>query len=271
MSEAGKSPTAVKKNSRQIALPSEHGAWGFLLEPLVVSLAIGYSTAGLFLAIMTIGSFLARQPLKVLIIDRLGQKNNERAAAAFKFLVIFGSIAAAGLAASVYLAGIGPLAPFAVILPLAAVQIYFDGSRKSRGLLPELMGAISISSSAAAILLAGGSTHIEAAAIWMIMIARLIPSIIYVRNRLRLEKGKHHSMTITIAVHAAAIITVSVFAYNGLASLLVVGVMCFLLYRAAIGLSPYRRKMKAMQIGVREVIYGVMTVAAIVIGHYTGY
>jgi hypothetical protein len=29
--------------------------------------------------------------------------------------------------------------------------------------------------------------------------------------------------------------------------------------------------MKAMQIGVREVIYGLITVAAIVIGHYTGY
>ena len=38
--------------------------------------------------------------------------------------------------------------------------------------------------------------------------------------------------------------------------------------RELLGFSPYRKKLKAMQIGIREVIYGLLTVLSIVIGYY---
>jgi hypothetical protein len=41
-----------------------------------------------------------------------------------------------------------------------------------------------------------------------------------------------------------------------------------LLGRAVIGLSPYRSKIKAMRIGVWEVIYGTLTALSVVIGYY---
>jgi len=262
--------SAIEIKPRRIALPSEHGSWGFLSEPIVAALAIGFSVPGLMIAIMTIGAFLARQPLRTLIIDRLGRKNNDLARVAIRFLVIFGLIALIGFAAAIFLVGAWPLAPFAVIMPLAAVQIYFDGSRKSRGLLPELLGAVSISSAAPAIMLAGGSTVFAAVSLWLIMIARLIPSIIYVRNRLRLEKGKPYSIQATAAVHVAAIITGVIFAYYGGISILVVAAFVILLGRAIAGLLPSRRKLRAMQIGISEITYGAITVLTIIVGHYAG-
>lgn len=261
---------AAKINLKQVSLPTEHGSWGFLFEPIVVALAIGPSLSGLAIAIMTIGAFLSRQPLKVLIIDRLGQKNNARAQAAITFLLMFSALSAVGFALTLYLTGIRPLMPFILVLPFAAVQIYFDGSRKSRGLLPELLGGVSISASSAAILLAGGATLFAAAAIWILMISRLIPSIIYIRNRLRLEKGKDHSLRQPIGVHSIAFIATVILAYYGGVPWLAVAAMALLLFRAVTGLSPTRKKLKAMQIGVLEVIYGAVMVLAVVVGHYVG-
>ncbi len=261
---------AAKINLKQVSLPTEHGSWGFLFEPIVVALAIGPSISGFAIAVMTIGAFLARQPLKVLIIDRLGQRNNARARAAVNFLILFSAISAVGFASTLYLTGIRPLMPFILVLPFAAVQIYFDGSRKSRGLLPELLGGVSISASSAAILLAGGATLFAAGAIWMLMIARLIPSIIYIRNRLRLEKGKDHSLRQPIGFHSTAFIATVILAYYGGVPWLAVGAMALLLFRAVTGLSPTRKKLKAMQIGVLEVIYGAIMVLAVVVGHYVG-
>lgn len=261
---------AAKINLKQVSLPTEHGSWGFLFEPIVVALAIGPSISGLAIAIMTIGAFLSRQPLKVLIIDRLGQKNNARAQAAVTFLLMFSALSAVGFASTLYLTGRRPLMPFILVLPFAAMQIYFDGSRKSRGLLPELLGGVSISASSAAILLAGGATLFAAAALWILMIARLIPSIIYIRNRLRLEKGKDHSLRQPIGVHSIAFIATGILAYYGGVPWLAVAAMALLLFRAVTGLSPTRKKLKAMQIGVLEVIYGAVMVLAVVVGHYVG-
>lgn len=260
----------IKIDRKKIALPSEHGSWGFLFEPIVASLAIGFSLPGAMIAIMTIGGFLARQPLKVLIIDRTGQRNAERARVAAGFIAIFASIALIGFTGAVLTGGLHPFVPFFIVLPLACVQIYFDGSRKSRGLLPEIFGAVTISSSAAAILLAAGFSWPPALALWLVMVSRLIPSIIYVRNRLKLEKGKSFSLTAVVMTNAAAVIAAGVLAYNGLASVLVPPMMILLLVRAVAGLSPNRRKLKAMKIGILEVVYGTLTVAAIIVGYYAG-
>ena len=54
----------IKIDRKQIALPSEHGSWGFLFEPIVASLAIGFSLPGVLIAIMTIGGFLARTSVR---------------------------------------------------------------------------------------------------------------------------------------------------------------------------------------------------------------
>lgn len=265
-----KKPAVPKMKTSKIALPTEHGGWGFLFEPIVAGLAIAFSMAGIWIAVMTIGAFLVRQPLKVLVIDRLGMRVNERAMTALYFVLGFGAIFTLGLAGTVMTAGWAPLVPFAFVLPLAAIQMYFDFSRQGRHVLPELGGAVTISASAAAIALAGGMTWPAALGLWAIFVARLIPSILYVRERLLLEKGKAFTRWIPIAAHVAAAAAVIALAWFGLSPWLVVAAMLILLVRAVEGLSANRYKMKAMKIGIFEVVFGTLTVLALIIGHYSG-
>jgi hypothetical protein len=44
--------------------------------------------------------------------------------------------------------------------------------------------------------------------------------------------------------------------------------MAVLAVRAALGLSKFSKRRKAMQIGVFEVVFGALTVLAIVLGYY---
>jgi hypothetical protein len=269
MSSAAPTMVPVRKiRLRQIGLPTEHGGWGFLLEPIVAGLAIAWSTGGIWIAVMVIGSFLTRQPLKVFITDRLGMRNANRAAAAIIFCLIYSAIFAVGLTTTIAIDGTQPLLPFALVLPLIIFQIYNDVSRKSRQLIPELTGAVSISASIAAIALASGQSWMNAASLWLIFVARLVPSILYVRHRLLLEKGKEFSRVTPTMAHIAAVLVVSILAYCGLSPFSTVFAMLMLLYRSVSGLSPNRGKMRAMQIGVREVIYGSIVVLTVIVGYY---
>lgn len=265
-----KKRAAPQIKAAKIALPTEHGGWGFLFEPIAAALAVAFSLGGVWIAVMAIGAFLVRQPLKVLVIDRMGMKVAERARLALKFVLLFGAIFTAGLAGAVLTAGPAALLPFAFVLPLAAVQLYYDFSRQSRNVLPELGGAITISAAAAAIAIAGGWSWPLALGLWAVFIARLIPSILYVRERLLLEKGKPASRNVPLVAHLAAVAGVAILVSFGLVPALTALAMLMLLGRAIEGLSAGRRKMKAMKIGVFEVIYGTITVLAVIIGHYTG-
>src|SRR5512139_464396 len=180
------SPPKREVRVKRLILPTEHGSWGFLLEPLVAGLAIAFSTAGVWIAVMVIGAFLTRQPLKFFLLGLTGAGFREQTFAAAKYTALFGIIFAIGLAGALATAPQWSMFPFAVIAPLASYQIFIDLSRKSRDLIPELTGAVAM-------------------ALWAIFIARLIPSIIYVRNRLRLEKGKESSMMAAVSTHFVAL------------------------------------------------------------------
>jgi hypothetical protein len=260
-----------KVRLKSVALPVEHGSWGFLFEPLVAGLAIAFSVGGVWIAVMTIGAFLVRQPLKVLIIDRLGMKVRERAAAALVFLAIYGTVFTAGLIGAVASVGWRPLLPFIFVLPFAAYQIYCDASRKSRQLVAEVIGAVSISASIAAITLSDGRPWSVAISLWLIFVLRLVTSILYVRNRLLLEKGKQYSRIVPTVAHLTALTIVAVLAYLGLSPVLTTFAMLILLWRAVVGVAPRRRKLRAMQIGVLEIVYGALTVLSVVIGYYSGF
>jgi hypothetical protein len=260
--------TVRKVRVRGIALPNEHGAWGFLFEPLVAAIVVAPSAAAGWIFLLVVGAFFTRQPLRILLSDWTANQYKPQTSVALKFVFLYGSVFCLGLIGSLWFAGIRSLVPFILIIPFAAYQVYCDVSHKSRQLLPELTGAIAISSSAAVIALAGGWTTPAAFALWAIFAARLIPSIVYVRNRLRLEKGKDYSMSWTIAAHLIALGTIGFLVGNGLGSKLTLAMFVVLLARASIGLSSYRKKQKAMKIGIWEVIYGVMTVLTVIGGYY---
>ena len=267
-------PTTVRPRTfkiRQIAIPIEHGGWSFLLEPLIAGIAVAFSVGGLWIALMTIGAFLCRQPFKVLIADRMGMKDADRAKAAAAFLAGYASIFTIGILGTLAVSGWQPLIPFTLVLPLVGYQIFNDVSRRGRQLAPELCGAVSLSASIAAIAIAGGQSWAFAISLWTIFVLRSVPSILYVRNRLLLEKGKKHSRTIPTVAHVAALVIIGVLVYLGLSPVLPVLAIWVLLIRSVTGLAPNRRKLRAMQIGVLEIVYGLLTVLTVVAGHLFGF
>lgn len=251
----------------QVVLPTEHGSWGFLLEPIVASLAVAFSAAGAWIAAAVFGAFMARRPLQILInIWRRGDPNLIAPVAA-NFLAAFSILLAGGLIGAVIISGPGSLVPLAAVVPLAVFQLWYEAARPGRQLLAELSGGIVMAATAASIALAAGMTWAAAAGLWFIFAARFLPSVLYVRNRLALEKGKPMSFAVPIGAHGLALAAAAILAGSGIIPLLPVGIFLLLFVRACVGLSPVRRRIKAMKIGVWEVIYGAMLVAVVIFSY----
>lgn len=257
--------------AKMIALPVEHGAWGFLFEPLAAGLIIAPSIAAPFLSLLIVGAFLVRQPLKFLLGDWRQGRRLPRTDIAFRFVLIFGCIAAIGLLGSLFFAPVKVFAPLAALIPPVIYLIIQDVARQTRQLLPELLAAFTLASSITVLALAGGFEYEFALALWAIMAARLIPSVLYVRSRLRLEKGKEYSRLAPIASHVLALIIVSALFYFKFSSILTVLMSAFLAGRAEFGLSRFRQPLKAKVIGIWEVVYGVLYVLTIVFGYFWGF
>jgi hypothetical protein len=241
-----------------------------LFEPLALGLILAPSVSAPFISLMVIGAFMARQPLKFLLADWKQGRRLPRTEIAQKFALIFGGIAAVGFLGSLLTSPTASFIPFVIAAPLAVYLMAQDVARQSRELVPEVLAAIALAASTAALIVAAGGSWPFAIAMWGVMLARLIPSIVYVRDRLRMEKGKDFSRVVPIGLHVAALIGVAALAYFRLSPLLPVLMMAFLLGRAVQGMSPLRQKATAKQIGVQEVIYGCVTVLTVVIGYYFG-
>jgi hypothetical protein len=255
------------KTSR-LVLPAEHGSWSFLFEPLIAGLAIAFSPAAPWIALAAVAAFFARQPLRATLISK---GNHAVTVPARKLFAVFAAAAAIGLLGAYYTAGPQILIPFFLALPLAASQFFLDLSRKGRSLWAEILGAVAISSTISIFLIADGKPFVFAASFWLIFAGRFVPSLLYVRNRLFLEKGKEYSFAVPAAAHAAGLVVLAALAFADVASILTVLMFGFLLCRSVLGLSKYRRNVKAMKIGVMEVLYGALTLASMIIGYYAGF
>ena len=83
---------------KAVAMPPEHGGWGFLLEPIVLGMLVAPSWAGLFWGVAALGAFLAQHPLKLAYTDRKRGRRYARTAAAERVLLIYAGVALAGFA-----------------------------------------------------------------------------------------------------------------------------------------------------------------------------
>lgn len=256
----------VKVRLRTIALPPEHGGWGFLLEPLCLGLGVAPSWAGLGLAAAVVSAFLGRHPLRLAVIDWRRKKRYARTRLAEQFVLLYGAMAAAGLGLAVLWAGIGMLWPLLLAAPLALIQLSQHLAGRGREALPELAGANALAASVASLALAGDQPADVALALWAILAARNIPSILYVRARLRLDSDRSYQPTPVLLASVLAVAGAALLAAAGLAPVLSVVALAVLLLRAVMGLSRYRRRVRVAVIGVQEIGYGALVVLLTLLG-----
>lgn len=255
---------------RTIALPVEHGGWGFLAEPVLLGLAIAPSWAGLAIALATLAAFLMRHPGKLYWRNRHRLDLSPRFRIARRFAVLYAGLAVGGFAVGMALAGWRPLLPYLLLSPLLAAYGAFDVQNQARRLLPELVAPMGLAASAPAIALAGGSQWTAAWTLWLLLQARAIPSILYVRSRLRLERGEAIDRRPASLSHLAALLLGVALWKGGLAPMLTIAALALLLARAIRGLSASRRPAKAKEVGFSELAFGLGYVLAIVAGYRLG-
>lgn len=259
-------PAGAALRLRPIALPPEHGSWGLVLEPIALGLLVAPSPAGVCLAVGAFAAFLVRRPLKVALAE-WGQPRSPRLRAAGVFILLYGTAALLASAVAAWLAGGRPFVPLAIVLPLGAAFALYDLRNRSRSWQAEFAGATAFALVATGMALADGWPPEPAWALAVVLAGRTIPSVLYVRMRIRRDRGRPSDPRPMLAAHVAAGVVAAVLVWDGLLPALVMVAFAALLIRAVAGVTWWRQPVPVKTIGWVEMALGVLTVAAAAIGY----
>jgi len=247
-----------------VAVPTEHGGWGLTAEPVVLGLLISPSTAGLALGLAALVAFLARTPLRVVLVDHRRDRTLPRTRLARQVLAV-------ELAVLVALAGVAVVGaeqafwwPAAVAAPLVALELWFDRRSRSRRLVPELAGSIGICSVAAMIVLAGGGDGAVATGAWLILAARATTALPHVRAQIARLHQRPVSARVLLVGDLAALATATVAA--AIEPTLVPGALALVVVVVVHRLGTRAPVPPAKVIGLRQMAMGLVVVAVTAAG-----
>ncbi|MEN9643437.1 MAG: hypothetical protein RL238_106 [Actinomycetota bacterium] len=252
---------------RVVALPSEHGGWGLTLEPVLLGWLVAWSIAGAALGVAGLLAFLVRTPLKLVFIDlrrhQWQQRSRLAAMVASGELVLMAALAVV----AVWRSGWAWAVPALIAAPLVAVGFAYDIRSRGRRLVPELCGAIGIAASAAAIVLAAGHGAALAAGAWLVLAARSVGAIPFVRAQImRLRRGEgpvrqsDAAQFVAVGIAAAAVVATREVVL-GVAGVVALGVLQAVAVR--------RPPIAAKQLGLRQMALGFGLVLLTAVGVWT--
>jgi len=255
---------------RAVALPTEHGGWGLLGEPVALGLVLAPSAAGVCLGLSALAGFLSRHPLRLVFMDRRRGVRYPRTSLAERFFTGDALTAVSFLAAAFVLAKAPFWPALLAVAPFAGAALVYDARGRSREAAAEASGAVALSSAAAAISLAGGAPLAVAFAAWALLAMRALTSVLYVRARIRLDRGLPSGRGLALGGHAVALVVTGALVRAGGAPWLAAAAFIVLLARAAGGLSRWRRPVRPQQLGFQELGYGLLTLALVSAGYLAG-
>jgi hypothetical protein len=258
--ESTRRPSGARPRAawRAVAVPDEHGGWGLTAEPALLGLLVAASWAGAAIAVAAIVAFVVRTPLKVVLVDRRRHRRLPRTRLATRIaageLVVLVALAALAVA----LGGWEWLVPVAVAVPLFAVELWFDMRSRSRRLVPELCGAVGIAAVAASVALAGGAGTRLAIGLWLVLAARAIGSIPFVRVQIsRLHPRTTSPATSDRAQAAAAVVAAAAVAVEPAVAAGALAIGALLVAQLAWARRP---PVPAKVLGLRQLLLGLAVV-----------
>jgi hypothetical protein len=257
-------PKTIQVPLRTIAIPNEHGGWGFTLEPVLLGLLVAPSWAGVGLGLFALAAFFTRHPLKLWLADVRKGKRFPRTPIAGRFALAYGTLGALGLWLAFLKAG-GPFYwPLLAALPLIAVQLWYDARNQGRNLLPELAGATAMGSVAAGIGLAGGMEPSLALGLWLVLAARAYAAIHYARTQVMRARGQaipFRPAYLAVAVAIAVLLLGAAAGWVPWLSVLAVGLLLpFSAYTFA------RPPVPARVVGWSQMAFGLLVVVFTALG-----
>lgn len=254
---------------RTVVMPTEHGSWGFILEPILLGLLLAPGFASLMLSIAFFATFLLRQPLKLFWKDKQAGRHVPRTNSAIYFMTLFAGIMfIAGTLSLLWMSSLLFFVPLYLALPLFAVQFHYDLQSKSRHLVAELCGVLATGAFATSLVLIEGWTWQLAFGLWLALGVKGLPAILYIRARLRLERGMQIQPWLTWFTHLFAVLLIGIAVFAHILPLTAYFAIALLSLRAGIGLSSLRKPNQAKIIGIQEMVYGIIFVFLLVYGYY---
>lgn len=249
---------------RSIGLPTEHGGWGFTLEPILLGLLVAHSATAWEISAAALGIFLARRPVKIFSTDLVRGRWLPRSRIALVFSLIYGGFALAG-AVGAFVTTEGPFwIPALVAVPLALYALRADAHSKNRALAAELSGSIAMGATVSAITIGSGWDLVPAFGLWLVLAARDVAAIVFVRGQVRRLKGRPTGETGIYAVQIGSILVVAAAAAFGFVPWL--GVVAI----AGVGLvavvSLRRPPVEARVIGWTQMGVGLMVAVVTAVG-----
>jgi len=196
---------------KSLILPAEHGSWFWLLVPFFVGAAVGgrANVAVLLTLVGGLAGFLTRQPATAWLNIRRGRGRRRDEPLAVGWTISFGLLAflsLAGLLALGHTALLWLLVPpaimLAVYLGVASVQ-----RARVRNLWLEVGGAAGLALMAPAAYVAANSRLDRTAwALWALMAAQNVLSVLYVRLRLADTKQRPANRPFILGSHALGVL-----------------------------------------------------------------
>jgi hypothetical protein len=257
-------PAAPRSVLRSVALPTEHGGWGLTLEPGLLGLLVEPSAAGACLAAAALVAFVARTPLKVALVDRRRGRSLHRTRVAGRVAAAELAVLGALVAAAVVLGEPWFWLPALVAAPLILVETWFDVRSRSRRLVPELAGAVGVSSVVAMIVLAGGGSGRLAVGLWLVLVARVVTSIPHVRAQIARVHGRASPAAIGVVADGVALAAAAVAVVldpDLLAGAVAVVALVLVQRIGARGPVP-----RPVVLGIRQMVMGLVVVAVTAAG-----
>lgn len=262
--EANADVPETRARWRSVAVPSEHGGWGLTAEPAVLGLIVEPTWSGVTLGIAAMFAFVARTPVKLLLVDLSRRRRYERTDLALRIAVVELLALSALVAVAFATAEATFWWPLAIAAPLFVIELWFDMRSRGRRLVPELAGTVGIGSIAAAIILAGGGSTTFALGAWLVVIARAAASVPFSRIQIRRLKGHDDDRLPSDAVQFLALAAVLVgWQVGWLPGAAVVSVAALASIQFVMVRTP---PPKAAILGVQQMIVGLVVVIVTGIG-----
>ncbi|WP_038057490.1 HAMP domain-containing protein [Thermus amyloliquefaciens] len=250
---------------KTVALPTEHGGWGFTLEPLLLGLLLspGPHTLGLFL--LGLFGFLARHPLKLAYQDLRKRRRYPRTGLALKVGGGYAALASLGLLLTALTAQ-GPfLLPLLLALPLGAYMLWADAANRSRDLFPEIAAALTMASLAPAGVLAGGLGAEIAWGSFLALALRDIAALYYARTQVLRARGGHpKAYPAHLALWTATLLALLLQGQGLLPAPTTLALLLLALYGS---LALLRPPVEARVIGWTQMGFGLLVVLATALGY----
>ena len=249
----------------KVALPKEHGSWGFVLEPLILSLFVAFTLDGLLLALATFFMFLTSQPLKVITTNSASKKFKTAARVVLLFYLFITIILLIYL---IFNISFYSLIPFYFAVLILLIYKYAEFNNFGRNLFIEIFPIFSMTFIATTIVIIDESFGFSPFVFSLLLLSRAVPTVFYINAKVKWIKGLKFSPLPTHLLNSGFLLFIIYAGFNNLLPMLSILGMVLLTTRSIVGFSKFNFTKSVKQIGVVEFIYGGLFVVINIIAFF---